>query len=228
MRRANMSAEARTQAGKGVARKARAAGRLPSVVYGEGQPPQPLTVERRTFERLMVGVEGRNVLVNLKVGDEPEVMTLVKDIQYDPLSGEMLHVDFLRVSTEHRITTEVPVRLIGSSVGVREGGIMEFAIRQVEVECLPQDIPDSIELGIAELQMGHSLHVRDLPTSEKFRILTDPDRTVVSVISTARLEAAAQRAEAAAAEAVAGEGEAAAAEEGKAEGAAETPGTGEA
>lgn len=194
MRKADLVAEKRTGVGKGVARRARAAGCIPAVVYGENIPPEPLTIERRAFERIMAGVEGLNVIITLKCNGG-DVLTLIKDVQYDPVDGNPLHVDFLRVSTDHKITTSVPIHLINSAIGVREGGILEFVLRQVEIECLPQDIPDYIPLDIAGLGMSQSLHVRDLPASELYSIVTDPDRVVVSVISTAKLEALAAAAE---------------------------------
>lgn len=214
MRRADLAAVARHNTGKGVARKLRQTGRVPAVLYGENKPPLPLEINRREFERVMVGVEGRNILVQLKIdGDEAGVMTLLKDIQYDPVHSAILHVDFLRVRMDHKIHTDVPIHLVGSPVGVREGGVLEFPTRQVQIACLPQDIPEYLALDVANLGIGQTLHVRDLPTAETYTILSEPERVVVSIISSARMEAAEAKAEAAAAAAAEAQAEGTAAGE---------------
>ena len=171
----------RTRLGKGGARKARAAGQVPGVVYGHGEEPVAVAVDLREFQTALRAHKGGNALVSLKV-DDKEYTALVCDAQYDPVSYAVLHLDFQQISLTETIEVEVEVHAVGLAAGVKDGGgILEMIVRTVEVRCLPTTIPDSIDVDVTALQIGESVHVRDLP-SEGITILTDPDTTLITIV----------------------------------------------
>ena len=138
-----LNAERRSDAGKGVARKLRAAGKIPAVLYGQGLDTTPLTVDSRELSHLLHGSAGSNVLVDLVVDGE-EHLAIPREIQRDHIHARFVHVDFLAVSRTQTITVNVPVHETGEAVGVKEGGVVEHHLREVQIECLPQDVPDEI------------------------------------------------------------------------------------
>jgi large subunit ribosomal protein L25 len=168
--------------GKGGARKARAAGQIPGVIYGHGETPIAVAVDSREFSTVMRSHKGGNAIVNLKVGDG-EYTALVRDAQIDPLSRHILHLDFQHISLTETIEVEVAVHPVGIAVGVKDGGgILELITRMIEVRCLPTAIPPAIDLDVTSLEIGASLHVSDIK-AEGFTILTDPQTTVVTVVA---------------------------------------------
>jgi large subunit ribosomal protein L25 len=170
----------RERSGKGPARQARLAGRIPAILYGHGQAALSVAVETRDFINAMRQIEGGNMIVSLKL-DGGERTALVREVQRDPLTHEILHLDFQEVSLTEKVRVEVNVRLVGSPAGVKEGGILEPITRQVEVECLATAIPDGLDVDVSALGIGDSVHVRDLQ-SLGIVILTDPDQTVATVV----------------------------------------------
>lgn len=176
--------------GKGGARKARAAGQIPGVLYGHGEAPVPLAVASREFELALRGHRGGNPLVNLDVGGS-EYTALVRDVQYDPITHDILHLDFQHISLTETIEVQVSVHLVGTPVGVKDGGgILEHITRSVEVRCLPTAIPPAIDVNVEALNVGDSLHVRDLVVSD-IQILSDPDATITTVVAPSVIEEAA-------------------------------------
>jgi large subunit ribosomal protein L25 len=168
--------------GKGGARKARAAGQIPGVIYGHGETPIAVSIDGREFSTAMRAHKGGNAIVNLKV-DSGEFTALVRDAQIDPLSRAILHLDFQHISLTETIEVEVPVHAVGLAVGVKDnGGILEVITRQLEVRCLPTAIPASIDVDVTALNIGESLHVSDIKV-EGFTILTDPGTTVLTVVA---------------------------------------------
>lgn len=171
----------RLKLGKGGARKARAAGQIPGVLYGHGETPVAVAVEVREFQTAMRSHKGGNALVNLKLGDT-EFTALVRDAQYDPLSRAILHLDFQHISLTEAVEVEVEVRPTGLAAGVKDGGgILEMIIRTLEVRCLPTAMPEQIMVDVSHLQIGESIHVRDIKV-EGIEILTDMDATVITVV----------------------------------------------
>jgi large subunit ribosomal protein L25 len=171
----------RERVGKGAARSARRAGRIPGVIYGHGQAAVAVNVELRDFVNALRQVQGGNLIVTLqlKSGDKT---ALVREVQRDPLSLEILHLDFQEVSLTERVRVEVTVHLIGIPRGVKDGGgILQHVVRTIEVECLATAIPASIDADVAQLEIGDSLHVRDLAAGG-VTIVTDPDQTIVTVV----------------------------------------------
>jgi large subunit ribosomal protein L25 len=205
-----LKAEQRTDGGKGAARKLRAAGRVPGIVYGHGDAVA-IDMDARELYRLLHTDAGMNVMVDLKVGKD-EWLAMPRDVQRDNIRDLLIHVDFLRIARDEKITVEVPVHIVGDSHGVREGGVVEHHLWNLQLECFPQDVPTSVEADITPLGIGESLKVSDLPIPPDCTILTSTDENVVSVITPQVLRV--EEEEAVAAEGV--EGEAAPAAEGEA------------
>ncbi len=184
-----LSGERRDSVGKGGARKARAAGKIPAVLYGHGEEPVALAVGAREFDVALRKHRGGNAIVNLSLGGG-EVTALIRDVQYDPINHAILHLDFQHISLTETIEVEVPVHLIGVPVGVKDGGgILEHIVRQVEVRCLPTTIPASIDVDVTKLAIGDSVHVRDLSVAD-VQVLSDPDATIATVVPPTVMEEA--------------------------------------
>lgn len=176
-----LKAERRDGAGKGVARKIRAQGRVPAVVYGHGIDPLPISIDSRDLFHVLHTEAGVNVLVDLRVDGE-HFLAMPREIQRDHIQGRFIHVDFLRIARDEKITVEVPIHLIGESHGVKEGGVVEHHLWNLELECFPQDVPPSVVADITGLGINESLKVSDLKAPEKATVLTSPDEVVVSVV----------------------------------------------
>jgi len=186
----SLEAARRADVGKGVARKLRAGGRVPAVYYGRGEDSIPLTVSLKDLEQVIESAEGSNVIVDLKVpGDAAkDRKALIREIQRDPVAGSILHLDLQHISLTERITVEVPIVLVGVPLGVKDaGGILEHLLREVEVECLPTDIPSKLEVDVSALQIGDTLHVSDIKV-ERAEILTEADRAIAAVVPPTVLE----------------------------------------
>jgi large subunit ribosomal protein L25 len=180
----------RSEVGKGVARKLRTDGRIPAVYYGRGEEPIPLIVTLRELQEVIERAEGSNVIVDLKVeGDAgADRKALIREIQRDPVAGSILHLDLQHISLTERIVVEVPIVLLGTPIGVKDGGgILEHLLREVEVECLPTDIPSKLEVEVSGLNIGDSLHVSDLK-AERVVIKTEADRAIAAVVPPTILE----------------------------------------
>ncbi|HVP39722.1 MAG TPA: 50S ribosomal protein L25 [Candidatus Saccharimonadales bacterium] len=179
-----LTAATRQGRGKGPARQVRRGGQVPGVLYGAGEPALPLVVPQRELERALLHRSGGNVVVALQVTGGPggEHMSLVREVQRDPVSGHILHIDFQHISMTQRITVKVPVVFHGVPNGVKNfGGILEHLAREVELRCLPGDIPERISLDVSPLNIGDSLHVRDLQV-DKAEVLTEGDVVVATVV----------------------------------------------
>jgi len=187
-----LKGERRTGVGKGVARKLRQTGSIPAVYYGRGEEPIALTVVLKDLQEVIERAEGSNVIVDLKVdGDGAgDKKALIREIQRDPVGGHILHLDLQHISLTERIVVEVPVVLVGTAIGVKDGGgILEHLLREVEVECLPTDIPSKLEVDVSALNIGDSLHVSDLK-ADRVEILTEADRAIATVVPPTVLEEA--------------------------------------
>ncbi|HWC71409.1 MAG TPA: 50S ribosomal protein L25 [Actinomycetota bacterium] len=181
-----LNAVRRSDAGKGVARKLRASGKVPAVLYGQGLDTTPLTVDSRDLTHLLHSSAGSNVLVDLVVDGE-EHLAIPREIQRDHIHSKWVHVDFLAVSRTQTITVSVPVHETGEAVGVKEGGVVEHHLREVQIECLPQDVPDELIVDITNVELGEMVHVSDLVPPQGVTILTNPEDAILSVITPALL-----------------------------------------
>lgn len=176
-----LKAERRDGTGKGAARKIRASGKVPAVVYGQGIDPLHLTIDSRELFHLLHTDAGMNVLVDLRV-DGDHFLAMPREVQQDHLRGRFLHVDFLRIARDEKITVDVPVHLVGESHGVKEGGVIEHHLWNLHVECFPQDVPAAVEADITPLGINESLKVSDLRIPDKVTVLTPSEETIVSVV----------------------------------------------
>jgi large subunit ribosomal protein L25 len=197
-------AEVRSDTGKGVARKLRASGRVPAVLYGHNLAPVPLSVDARELFHVLHTGAGANVLVDLVV-DGSRHLALPRDVQRNHIKGQLVHVDFLAVNRNERIAIDVPVREIGESPGVKAGGVVEHHLFELHVECLPNDVPEHIDVDVSSLELGDALRVADISPPEGVTILTSEDESVLAVVVPAvlRTEAELETPEEAAAAAVA-------------------------
>jgi large subunit ribosomal protein L25 len=187
-----LQGERRSGVGKGVARKLRQGGRIPAVYYGRGEDPIPLAVGLKDLQDVIEKADGSNVIVDLKVDGEgvADRKALIREIQRDPVGGHILHLDLQHISLTERIVVEVPVVLTGTPIGVKDGGgILEHLLRDVEVECLPTDIPSKLEVDVSALNIGDSLHVSDLK-ADRVEIKTEGDRAIATVVPPTVLEEA--------------------------------------
>ena len=176
-----LAADKREGTGKGVARKLRAAGRVPAVLYGVGVESTALSVNAKDLYHLLHTGAGTNVLFDLEVDGKPHLV-LPRDVQRDHIRGRYIHVDFLAVRADAKMILTVPVRVVGESPGVKLGGVLEHHLWDLQVECLPTDVPDAIDADISTLdEIGTSLKVADLLVPEGVTILTSPDESVVAV-----------------------------------------------
>ena len=176
-----LKADVREVKGKGGARKVRAQGRVPAVVYGHGADPLHVSVDGRELFHLLHTDAGMNVLVDLRV-DHDHFLAMPREIQRDHLRGSFIHVDFLRIARDEKITVEVPVHVVGESHGVKEGGVVEHHIWALQVESFPQDVPAAIEADISGLGINESVKVSDLKIPARLTVLTPIDEVVVSVV----------------------------------------------
>jgi large subunit ribosomal protein L25 len=181
-----LTAELRSDTGKGVARKLRANGKVPAVLYGQGLDTTPLVVDARELLHLLHSGAGANTLVDLVVDGEQH-LAIPREIQRDHIHSKFLHVDFLAVSRTETIQVNVPIHEFGDAVGIREGGVVEHHLRELQVECLPQDVPDQIEIDITDVELGGMIHVREVVAPEGATILTNPEDAVLSIITPAAL-----------------------------------------
>lgn len=210
-----LAVEVREGTGKGVARKLRAAKRIPAVLYGRGKASVPLSLDPAVLEKLLrASSAGLNTLIDLAVSGRTDLagkVVIVKELQREPVRGGLLHADLYEVDLSQTIEVSVPIHVVGIAVGVSmNGGILDTALREIEIECLPRAIPSAIEVDVSALDVGESIHVRDLAVPAGVTVLSDADLSVVSVVLPAAEEAPAA-AEAAAEAATPAEGEAAAA-----------------
>ena len=176
-----LEAQKREPGNKNKARRVRVAGKVPAVVYGAGKESAVIEVDPRQVLRILHSESGHNTIFDLAMGDNREKAMIV-DWQYEPIKGRLLHVDLQRIAMDKKLTVTVPVVLKGEAEGVKtQGGILEQLLREIEIECLPADIPKSIEADISHLVFGVDLRVKDLAHNEKLKFITDEDRMVAHI-----------------------------------------------
>ena len=181
---ANLQAATRTDTGKGAARTLRREGKVPGVIYGHGRAPEALVVETAALNKMLVGISAATTIVDVAIDGRTPVKALIREIQRDALRpAQILHLDLYEVRADEQITLEVPVHLVGIPDGVRNfGGVLDHSLRELEIEVLPSDIPEHVELDVTALAIGHSLYVRDV-TIPKARVLNDPDTPICTVVA---------------------------------------------
>lgn len=184
-----LNIELREKTGKGVCRRLRNTGMVPAVVYGKGMEPVSAVVNAKELAKTIAGEGGRNHIIALK-GDNvlDGKLVIVSDLLRDCLKGSLLHVDLHKINLEEKVKVSVPVSLIGSSVGVKEGGMLDFAMHAVEIECLATQIPEHIEVDVTDLKIGDSFHVGDIAVPADLKVLNDAKATIVSILGKAKEE----------------------------------------
>lgn len=200
-----IEAAIRSEFGKNESRRLRRAGRVPAVVYSGGENAIALSVSPRQLAPILNSEAGHTSVLTLSIQGQEPMRVMLKEWQHEPVHGSILHVDFVRVTKDTRVKVKVPVHVTGEPKGVKlQGGILEFALREVEVECLPDDIPENITVDVTELTLGQTVRVSHLPVAGNVKMLSDPNRVVAHVVA---LKVEEEAAPAETAEAVAAEPE---------------------
>ena len=206
---ATLEATARDTFGKNEARRTRREGRVPAVLYGgDGKGATPIAVPPKALLKILHSESGQNTLISLKLAGAGDTRVLVKDFQIDPITHEVLHADFYRIAMDKVLEVTIPVTVHGEPKGVKQqGGILEFIRREIVIECLPADIPEHIDIDVSELMLHQGVRVRDIPTSPKWKAVTEGEAMLVHVIMPKAEEVAAPADAAAAATATPAEPE---------------------
>jgi large subunit ribosomal protein L25 len=182
---AKLTVQTRTQVGRNAIKKVRKEGLIPGVIYGVGQEPINLEVNGRQLSTVLAHASSENILLELEIVDgdnKRNSLAMIQEVQHHPIQRQILHVDFHAVSATEKITAEVPIETIGEPVGVKtNGGLLEHNLRDLEVECLPADLPERIEVDVTNLDINQSIHVKDLKLPPGVEAVTDADLTVVAV-----------------------------------------------
>ena len=181
MEKVSLEAEIREKTGKGSSGRLRRTGYIPAILYGGQEASQSLIVNSKDLKKTLSTEAGENIIISLKVGDKTRTV-IVKDLQTDPVRGDLLHVDLYQISLKERLRASVPIEVRGEAPGVKEGGILQHRLREIEVECLPTEIPEFIPVDVSGLSIGDSLHVKDLRVTGDLKILVDGEESVISVV----------------------------------------------
>lgn len=180
----------RTSTGKNSCRRLRADGLLPGIIYGKGIEPTPVTVVPKELAAALSGERGQNTLLSIKgCGSLEGSMVIVADLLRDSLRRTAKHVDFHKLDMSEKVRVHVPVKLVGTASGVKEGGMLDFPTHSLDIECLPALIPESIDVDITQLTIGHSIHVSDLKLAPGVKVLLDGRASIVSVLGKAKEDA---------------------------------------
>ena len=178
-----LEAQPRDAGTKNDARRVRREGKIPAVVYGAGKQAMPVSVDPRQVSRILHSETGHNTVFDLALDGE-RTKAMIVDWQYEPIKGSLLHIDLKRIAMDQKLKVNVPIELVGEPAGVKtQGGILEQITREVEVECLPGDIPHAIDLDVSQLVFGTVLRISDLPKNDKVKYLSDPEQPLAHIIT---------------------------------------------
>ena len=181
-----LNSEIRIQTGKGAARKLRTAGKLPAILYGAETEPIMLAMDYRELKKTLRGRSAENIIFDLTIDGEKKSQSkkvMIKEIQRDPVKRDYLHVDLFEISMAKELEVDIPIDLLNTPVGVDQGGILQHIRREVKAACLPEDLVDSIEVDVSGLDIGQSLHIRDISFPPGLRLLDDENLAVVTVVA---------------------------------------------
>jgi large subunit ribosomal protein L25 len=170
---------------KNAARRVRMKGKIPAVVYGAAEPAVAIEVDPKQIQKILHSDSGHNSIFDLEItGTTAKTKAMIVDWQYEPIKGTLMHIDLKRIALDKAMRVEVPIQLVGTAFGVKtQGGILDTVLREVEIECLPGDIPSHIDLDVTEMAIGDVKRVSDLPHSDKIKYITDEDATVAHVVA---------------------------------------------
>lgn len=182
MEQININAIVRNTAGKGFNRRLRVSGKVPAILYGHRRAAVSLEVDPKEIFRILHSQSGENTIFGLNVPGQDKVNCLIKEIQLEPISHRMLHADFYEVKMDETLEVDVPLEVIGEAYGVKvEAGLLDIVHREIRVECLPADIPESFEIDVTNMKIGDLFRIKDLKVSDKVKILEDPETVIVAV-----------------------------------------------
>ena len=206
-----LNSEIRVQTGKGAARRLRSAGKLPAILYGAKTDPIMLAMEYSELKKTLRGRAAENIIFDLTINGEKKNQpkkVMIKEIQRDPVKRDYLHIDFFEISMAKELEVDIPLDLLNTPIGVEQGGVLQHIRREVRAACLPEDLVDKIAVDVSGLDIGQSLHVRDISFPPGLRALEDEDLTVITVVApTAEVEVEEEEEEAEEAEIEETEGE---------------------
>jgi large subunit ribosomal protein L25 len=169
---------------KNAARRVRVAGKIPAVLYGSGLDPVAVEVDPKQISRILYSETGRNTILDVEVAGQPVTKAMIVDFQREPIKDKLIHIDLKRIALDKVLHVRVRVKLLGIPIGVKtEGGVLDQVLREVEIECLPADIPGHIDVDVSELGMHQVIRVSGLPHSDKIKYLTSEDATVAHVVT---------------------------------------------
>ena len=184
MERVALTVQKRDELKSGKVGRLRKANFIPAIIYGKKFKPMGVKIDNKNTLTLKKINFSENTLIDLQIqGEKEKIAVLIKDLQFHPLTEEVMHIDFIHVSLTDKIKVKVPIKIKGESPGVKDGGILEYLLRELELECIPTDIPEFIEIDISALKLGDSIHVKDLRTPSTLKVLTPETDVVVSVVS---------------------------------------------
>lgn len=178
-----VTAEARASRGKNEARRIRVSGRIPAVIYGAFQDPRSVTVNPKDILRIIHSKTGHNSIFDVEVPGAEKTPVIVADEQYHPVNGRLLHIDLKRIDLTRKLRVFIPVHTTGDAKGIKQqGGVLDLVTKQVEIECIPDDIPDEFVVDVSELMIGNSIRASQIPAKEGIRILTAPEIVIAHVV----------------------------------------------
>lgn len=192
-----VAAEARESRGKNEARRVRVSGRIPAVIYGAFQDPRAISLNPKDILRIIHSKTGHNSIFDIEVSGAEKTPVIVADEQYHPVKGTLMHIDLKRIDLTRKLRVSVPVHVSGDAKGVKQqGGVLDIVTKTIEIECVPDDIPDQFDVDVTDLMIGTNIRVSDLPVKEGVRVLTAPEAVIAHVVGI-REEAAPEAAPAA-------------------------------
>ena len=174
-----LTIQSREKTGKGAVKKMRRRGIIPGVMYGY-KGDKAVSVQGKDFLKLFEDI-GEHSIITLSLDEKEKIDAIVKDYQVDPVKRDIIHIDFLQIKAGQLLRTEIPVKVKGVSKGVKMGGILEEYVRDIEIECLPKDLPEAFHIDVTDLDIGDSVHVKDITVGEEIRILSSPEQVVLTI-----------------------------------------------
>ena len=178
-----VTAEVRSSRGKNEAKRLRVSGRIPAVIYGAFKDPCAVSVNPKDITRILRSKTGHNSIFDVEVANIEKTPVIVAEEQYHPIKGTLMHIDLKRIDLTRKLKVSVPVHVVGEAKGVKQqGGVLDVVTRTIEIECIPDDIPDQFDIDVTELMIGNNIRVSELPVKEGVRVLTAPEAVIAHVV----------------------------------------------
>ena len=178
-----VAAEPRSSRGKNEARRTRVAGKIPAIVYGAFKDPQAVSVNPKDILKIIRGKSGHNAIFDLEISGVERTPVIVADEQYDPVKDTLIHIDLKRIDLTRKLRVSIPIHSHGEAKGVKQqGGVLDLVTRSIEIECIPDDIPNQFDVDVTELMIGNNIRVSDLKVADGIRVLTSPDAVIAHVV----------------------------------------------